>query len=108
MQVVQYNEDTHLLRQNVCMHWEAPFTYLLFGNKGALLIDSGATANAKHYPLRDTVDAIVARWAQARGRKKVPLTMALTSGEDTAQNSRAWCSSPDGRTPRSCPSRSRR
>jgi len=86
VQVVQYNEDSFVLRQNVCVHWEAPFTYLLFGNKGALLIDSGATADARHYPLRETVDAILARWGQARGRRKVPLTIALTSGEDVAQN----------------------
>ncbi|OYW44794.1 MAG: hydrolase glyoxylase [Sphingomonadales bacterium 32-68-7] len=86
VQVVQYNEDTHVLRQNVCVHWEAPFTYLLFGNTGALLIDSGATAEANHYPLRATVDAIISRWAQARGRGTVPLTVALTSGEDVAQN----------------------
>lgn len=86
VQVVQYNEDSFVLRQNVCAHWEAPFTYLLFGNKGALLIDSGATADTRHYPLRETVDAIIARWAQARGRSKVPLTIALTSGEDIAQN----------------------
>lgn len=88
VQVVQYNEDTFVLRQNVCVHWEAPFTYLLFGNGGALLIDSGATANAGHYPLRATVDAIMARWAQARGRgdRPFPLTVALTSGEDVAQN----------------------
>lgn len=86
VQVVQYNEDTFVLRQNVCVHWEAPFTYLLFGNKGALLIDSGATADAHHYPLRETVDAIILRWGQARERSKVPLTVALTSGEDIAQN----------------------
>lgn len=86
VQVVQYNEDTFVLRQNVCVHWEAPFTYLLFGNKGALLIDSGATANADHYPLRATVDAIITRWSQARRRTRVPLTVALTSGEDVAQN----------------------
>jgi glyoxylase-like metal-dependent hydrolase (beta-lactamase superfamily II) len=86
VQVVQYNEDSFVLRQNVCVHWEAPFTYLLFGNAGALLIDSGATADPQHYPLRETVDAIVARWGQARGRSKIPLTIALTSGEDVAQN----------------------
>jgi len=86
VQVVQYNEDTFVLRQNVCVHWEAPFTYLLFGNAGALLIDSGATADARHYPLRETVDAIIARWQRARGRSRVPLTVALTSGEDIAQN----------------------
>jgi glyoxylase-like metal-dependent hydrolase (beta-lactamase superfamily II) len=86
VQVVQYNEDMFVLRQNVCVHWEAPFTYLLFGNAGALLIDSGATDNPQHYPLRETVDAIITRWGQARGRKKIPLTVALTSGEDIAQN----------------------
>jgi glyoxylase-like metal-dependent hydrolase (beta-lactamase superfamily II) len=86
VQIVQYNEDTYVLRQNVCVHWEAPFTYLLFGNKGALLIDTGATENVGHYPLRKTVDAIITRWAQARGRTRVPLTVALTSGEDIAQN----------------------
>ena len=86
VQVVQYNEDTFVLRQNVCVHWEAPFTYLLFGNKGALLIDTAATPEPNYYPLREMVDAIIARWAQARGRRKVPLTIALTSGEDIAQN----------------------
>ena len=86
VQVVQYNEDTFVLRQNVCVHWEAPFTYLLFGNAGALLIDSGATANPALYPLRETVDAVIARWCDARGRSDIPLTVALTSGEDIAQN----------------------
>ena len=73
IQVVQYNGDTFVLRQNVCLHWEAPFTYLLFGNKGALLIDSGATANDQYYPLRETVDAIITRWSQIRKRTSVPL-----------------------------------
>ncbi len=86
IQVMQYNEDTYILRENVCVHWEAPFTYLLFGNKGALLIDTGATPETAYYPLRTTVDAIVTRWSQMRGKKKVPLTVVLTSGEDIAQN----------------------
>jgi glyoxylase-like metal-dependent hydrolase (beta-lactamase superfamily II) len=86
IQVVQYNEDTYILRQNVCVHWEAPFTYLLFGNNGALLIDTGATAEAAHYPLRTTVDAVVLRWTQMRRKKTIPLTIAFTSREDVAQN----------------------
>ena len=86
IQVVQYNEDTFILRQNVCVHWEAPFTYLLFGNQGALLIDTGATMEANYYPLRTTVDAIVRRWSQMRLKKKVPLTVVFTSAEDIAQN----------------------
>jgi glyoxylase-like metal-dependent hydrolase (beta-lactamase superfamily II) len=86
IQVVQYNEDTYILRQNVCVHWEAPFTYLLFGNRSALLIDTGATPEPAYYPLRATVDAIVQRWSQMRRKHNVPLTVALTSGEDIAQN----------------------
>lgn len=86
IQVVQYNEDTYVARQNVCVHWEAPFTYLLFGNRGALLIDTGATREPAYYPLRATIDAIVTRWARMRRKKMVPLTVVLTSGEDIAQN----------------------
>jgi len=86
IQVVQYNEDTYILRENICVHWEGPFTYLLFGNQGALLIDTGATPEAVYYPLRTTIDAIVARWGQMRRKKRVPLTVVLTSGEDIAQN----------------------
>jgi glyoxylase-like metal-dependent hydrolase (beta-lactamase superfamily II) len=86
VQVMQYNEDTYLMRENICVHWEGPFTYLLFGNDGALLIDTGATKQVEWYPLRKTVDAIVARWAKMRGRVHVPLTVVMTSGEDIAQN----------------------
>ena len=84
--VLAYNEDMYILRENPCIHWEAPFTYLLFGNHGALLIDTGATAEAEWYPLRKTVDAIIRRWASNRRKKNVPLTVVLTSGEDIAQN----------------------
>ena len=86
IQVVSYNEDTYILRQNVCVHWEAPFTYLLFGNRGALLIDAGATQESAWYPLRATVDAVVRRWCALRNKADVPLTIVLTSGEDIAQN----------------------
>lgn len=86
VQVVQYNEDTFVMRQNMCVHWEAPFTYLLFGNSGVLLIDTGATAQSQWYPLRATVDAVIARWCQMRGRRSIPLIIVHTSGEDVAQN----------------------
>jgi len=86
IQVVAYNEDTYVLRENPCVNWEAPFTYLLFGNHGALLIDTGATPEADYYPLRATVDATIARWCGIRRKKSVPLTVVLTSGEDVAQN----------------------
>ena len=86
VQMVQYNEDTYILRQNMCVHWEAPFTYLLFGNNAALLIDTGASQEANCYPLRATVDAIITRITQVRRKKSLPLTVVFTSGEDVAQN----------------------
>ena len=85
IQVLAYNEDTYIMRENPCVNWEAPFTYLLFGNDGALLIDTGATPEADYYPLRVTVEEILTRWCGIR-RKSVPLTVVLTSGEDVAQN----------------------
>jgi glyoxylase-like metal-dependent hydrolase (beta-lactamase superfamily II) len=86
VQAVQYNEDTYVLRENVCVHWEAPFTYLLFGNQGALLIDTGATPELIQFPLRLVVDGIITRWRQMRRKESVPLTIVFTSGEDIAQN----------------------
>jgi glyoxylase-like metal-dependent hydrolase (beta-lactamase superfamily II) len=86
IQIVTYNEDTYILRQNVCVHWQAPFTYLLFGNRRALLIDTGATPEPEYYPLRKTVDALVERWCAARNVPDIPLTVALTSAEYRAQN----------------------
>ena len=86
IQVIAYNEDTYILRENPCVHWEAPFTYLLFGNERALLINTGATPEAEFYPLRATVDKVIARWCSMRRRPSVPLTVVFTSGEDVAQN----------------------
>jgi glyoxylase-like metal-dependent hydrolase (beta-lactamase superfamily II) len=86
IQIVTYNEDTYILRQNVCVHWQAPFTYLLFGNRGALLIDAGATSEPEYYPLGKTVDALIRRWCAARNVPDIPLTVVLTSGEYKAQN----------------------
>jgi len=86
IQVQGYNEDTYLMRENLAIHWEGPFTYLLFGNDRALLIDTGATPESKYYPLRDTVDSLIKRWCKVRGKTDVPLTVVLTSAEDIAQN----------------------
>lgn len=55
LQVHRYNAGTYVLRQNPCATYEAPFLYLLIGTRRALLIDSGAVADAKAMPLADTV-----------------------------------------------------
>jgi glyoxylase-like metal-dependent hydrolase (beta-lactamase superfamily II) len=86
VQVQGYNEDTFILRENICVNFEAPFMYLLLGNERALLIDTGATANPNYFPLRATVDAVLKRWCTARKLADIPLTVVLTSPEDDVQN----------------------
>ncbi|MFF3515268.1 MBL fold metallo-hydrolase [Streptomyces sp. NPDC002573] len=62
IQVHGYDEHTFILRQNMAINYEAPFLFLLFGNDRAVLIDTGATASAEYFPLRRTVDELVAEW----------------------------------------------
>ena len=84
VQVHRYNEHTYILRQNPAVDWEAPFMYLLMGEEKALLIDSGATANPDWFPLRDTVEAVLARWADANGTG-VPELVVMTTSDAPAQ-----------------------
>ena len=58
IQVVRYNANTWMLRQNKCIHYEAPFIFLLVGTDQSLLIDTGATVDEKSFPLRHVVDSI--------------------------------------------------
>ena len=38
----EYNSDFVILRQSGCTNFEKPFLYLIFGERAALLIDTGA------------------------------------------------------------------
>ena len=62
IQVHRYDEHTVILRQNMSVHYEAPFLYLLLGNDKAVLVDSGATPQLGFFPLRETVDRLLAGW----------------------------------------------
>jgi hydroxyacylglutathione hydrolase len=76
LQVHHYDEHTVILRQNKAVHYEAPFLYLLFGNDRALLVDTGATAEAELFPLRATVDRLLAGWLTAHPRDRYELLVA--------------------------------
>ncbi|MEO8700243.1 MAG: MBL fold metallo-hydrolase [Kofleriaceae bacterium] len=52
VQVHAYNATTHIIRQNKCRTFEAPFIYVLAGSQKALVLDTGATTTVT---LRDTV-----------------------------------------------------
>lgn len=84
IQVHRYNEHTYILRQNPAIHWEAPFMYLLMGNERAVLLDTGATEESDYFPLRDVVDGVLMRWAQAQNTA-VPELLVLPLGSDQSQ-----------------------
>ena len=60
LQVVAVDDDTFVIRQSKCVHFEAPFLYLLLGTETALLHDTGATAEADAFPIRRTVEELIA------------------------------------------------
>jgi hydroxyacylglutathione hydrolase len=68
IQVHACDEHTYILRQNMAVHYEAPFMFLLFGSSRAVLLDTGATANPAFFPLRATVDSIIDGWLAAHPR----------------------------------------
>lgn len=76
IQVHRYDEHTYVLRQSKRVHYEAPFLFLLFGNERALLLDTGATEDPETFPLRDTVDGIVAGWLAGHPRERYELVVA--------------------------------
>lgn len=75
IQVHRYNADTFILRENLCATYEAPFLYLLIGKNKALLIDTGAVADAKTMPLAQTIISLL-----ANAGSKVPLMVVHTHG----------------------------
>ena len=77
IQVHAYDEHTLVLRQNMAVHYEAPFLYLFCGNDKALLLDTGATADL---PLRATVDTLLDDWLTAHPRAEYELIVAHTHG----------------------------
>ena len=68
IEIYQYDSDSFILRQNKCTHFEAPFIYLLFGEEKLLVLDTGATADEKTFPLARTVQAIIDQRKKATGK----------------------------------------
>jgi glyoxylase-like metal-dependent hydrolase (beta-lactamase superfamily II) len=73
IQVVAYDDDTFVLRQSMCVNYEAPFMFLLFGGARAALIDTGATASSEYFPLRTVIDNLVTEWLARHPRADYPL-----------------------------------
>jgi hydroxyacylglutathione hydrolase len=80
LQVHHADPHTVILRQSKSVNFEAPFLYLLFGNDRALLLDTGATADPAKFPLRATIDQLVAEWLAQHPRDAYQLVVAHTHG----------------------------
>ncbi|HUZ52628.1 MAG TPA: MBL fold metallo-hydrolase [Streptosporangiaceae bacterium] len=80
IQVHAYDLHTYLLRQSKATSYEAPFIYLIFGNERAILLDTGATKDPAVFPLRSTVDRLIADWLAANPREDYELVVAHTHG----------------------------
>lgn len=78
LQLQRFSENVLVMRQSKSVHYEAPFMYLLFGEKKALLLDTGAKVNST-FPLGQTVESLMHERYGAR-REEVQLIVAHTHG----------------------------
>jgi hydroxyacylglutathione hydrolase len=78
LQVHWYDDHTVLLRQNKAIDYEAPFLFLLFGDRRAVLIDTGATASPDFFPVRRVVDDLVETWLARHPRDPYGLVVLHT------------------------------
>jgi hydroxyacylglutathione hydrolase len=76
IQVHRYDARTIVLREKLCSTWEAPFMYLLIGNKQALLIDTGDIADPNLMPL----EALVMSLLPGESAAKIPLFVLHSHG----------------------------
>jgi hydroxyacylglutathione hydrolase len=75
-EVHPYNADFYLLRESGCTNYEKPFLFLLFGEKRALLIDTGAEPVQTAKAVRE----VIAQWAKdhAKPAESIDLVVAHT------------------------------
>jgi len=66
LEVFSFDASTYILRQNKCVHFEAPFIYVMFGEHTVFVQDTGATEDAGKFPLYDTVQQLVKQRGDAQ------------------------------------------
>ncbi len=92
-QVHAYSDDFFIIRQSKCLHFEAPFLYLIFGDDRALLLDTGSISTA---PLATTIRSVIDGWLQREGRASIPLIVAHTHSHfDHVQGDAQFVNFPD-------------
>lgn len=82
LQVRRVDDATFVLRESMRVTWEAPFVYLLLGSRRALLLDTGAVAEAEKMPLEATVRSLLDHWIAAHALTDYELVVAHTHGHN--------------------------
>jgi hydroxyacylglutathione hydrolase len=76
VRVHEYNPDFFILRQSGCTNFEKPFLYLIFGERSAMLVDTGAQTADVAGP----VDRTIARWSARHDGRPVALVVVHSHG----------------------------
>jgi glyoxylase-like metal-dependent hydrolase (beta-lactamase superfamily II) len=86
IEILQVDADTYVLRQNKCVHFEAPFIYVLFGDHTVFVQDTGATADPARFPLYEVVQSLVAQRDRRPDAERLRLlvTHSHSHGDHTA------------------------
>jgi glyoxylase-like metal-dependent hydrolase (beta-lactamase superfamily II) len=86
IEVFRFDADTYVLRQNKCVHFEAPFIYVLFGEHTVFVQDTGASADPAQFPLYELVQRLVAGREQRTGTPHLRILVAHSHshGDHTA------------------------
>lgn len=89
IEVYEFDASTYILRQSKCLHFEAPFTYVLFGEQTVFILDTGASEDAETFPLYNTVQSLISRWvARSPGRElRLLVTHSHSHSDHTAADS---------------------
>jgi glyoxylase-like metal-dependent hydrolase (beta-lactamase superfamily II) len=80
-QIKEYNEDFYILRESGCVNPEKPFLYLIFGDKKALLEDTGVAtlmpdgSRGTVIPTAPVIMDLMAKWAERR--KHAPVSLVV-------------------------------
>lgn len=89
IEVLEFDANTYILRQSKCLHFEAPFIYVLFGEHTVFVQDTGASEDSETFPLYDTVQGLISRWlARSPDRElRLLVTHSHSHGDHTAADS---------------------
>ena len=74
--VYRFDDATYILRQNMCVNYEAPFIYLLFGEHTVLVLDTGATSDPTQFPLYETIGSLINHRRAKQGDRQKNLLVA--------------------------------